>query len=42
VSSEKGAHLVFGGGERKISNVKFHQEQLTKKDTGDRLKPLPG
>src|SRR5689334_10037902 len=28
---EVGAHLIFGGIERKISNVKFHPEQLTEK-----------
>jgi len=31
VGGKEGAHLVFGGGERKISNVKFRHKQLTNK-----------
>jgi hypothetical protein len=29
VGCEVGAHRIFGGGERQISNVKFHPEELT-------------
>ena len=36
---EVGAHLIFGGIERKISNVKFHPEELTEKRDGDRFSP---
>jgi hypothetical protein len=33
VGSKQGAHLIFGGSERQISNVKFHPDQLTIKET---------
>src|SRR5689334_14499768 len=39
VGGEEGAHLIFGGSERQISNVKFHPEQLTKIRDGDRFSP---
>jgi hypothetical protein len=37
VGCKEGAHLIFGGGERQISNVKFrHRTTHKKRDNGDR------
>jgi hypothetical protein len=42
MGSKKGAHGIFGGSERKISNVKFrHRTTHRKKRYGDRLSALP-
>src|ERR1043165_6105221 len=40
MGGEVGTHLVFGGIERQISNVKFHPEELTIKRDGDRQTAL--